>query len=97
MTGLSPNLFFFLPSSDSCHSSSKLRGASSAGLPPGWDRRPGVFTEEQFGVSFQQKRVGLLGAGNAADPPAYILIGLILGDHRAIVSGASRVVASLFI
>lgn len=72
--------FFCFLFSDPRHPSSKLRGASPAGLPPGWDRRPGIFTEKQFGVSFQQKCVGLLCAGNVVRPSAYILEGLMLAD-----------------
>lgn len=72
-------LFFFSSFSDSAHSTPQLRGASSAGLPSGWDRRPGIFTEKQFGVSFQQKCVGLLCAGNGVHPSAYILTDFILG------------------
>lgn len=75
-----PFFFFFFSFPDSCHSSSELRRASSAGLSSGWDRRAGIFTKKQFGVSFQQKCVGLLCAGNVVHPPAYILIDLILGD-----------------
>lgn len=64
----------FLSFSDPCHSPSELRGASAAGLPPGWDRGAGVFTQKQFGVSFQQKCVGLLCAGNVVRTCAYIFL-----------------------
>lgn len=82
MSGISQNschvfAFFFFSFSDPCHSSSKLRRASSAGLPSGWDRGAGIFTQKQFGVSFQQKCVGLLCAGNVLHTSAYIFIGLI--------------------
>lgn len=60
--------------SDSYPSSTKLCRPSLAGLPPGWDRRPCIFTEKQFGVSFQQKCVGLLCTGKKMHPHLLLLL-----------------------